>query len=219
MPTRTPKIKVETKEEAEEFAESFKSEGSIVSELPAHYKSGKSAASKGALATLIIVVLLAGGIYGYNKKYGNPLVKLGLSGQQAQEDTTTEDGPVSPELLTPPPAAPAESGEPTPEPPAVQPPAPTAPITVEIRNGTPTAGLAKKAGSILGNEEVYTVSKVGNAVKDTYAKTVVVTNSTTQLAQAQELAKMFSAEVATLPKGEAAPQADMLVILGADYKP
>jgi hypothetical protein len=95
--------------------------------------------------------------------------------------------------------------------------APVANITVEIRNGTGTAGLAKKyADQVIKNVPGATVPVTGNAANKNYAKTVIV--NTKGIAVPQLETDMGGVAVKELPVGEAVSTADIVIILGADKK-
>lgn len=90
-------------------------------------------------------------------------------------------------------------------------------ITVDVRNGTGTAGLAGATASTLKKNTLFTIGVLGDA-KGSYTATVVVDLTkagSTKTATVQELAKTLNAKVvAELPKGELASKADALVIVG-----
>lgn len=83
--------------------------------------------------------------------------------------------------------------------------------SVEVRNGTQTAGLAAKWKTKLNAGTLYFVDKVGNAGKDTYTQAYVV-NLTGKDVSALEKDLGVTA-VTTLPAGEAASSADVLIIV------
>lgn len=90
-------------------------------------------------------------------------------------------------------------------------------LTVEIRNGTQTAGLGQKIATTLGDS--YQVQTVGDAVKKDYQETVVVNLSANSGSSniLSALAKELKAEVTTsLPDGEKQSQANVVVFIGSD---
>ena len=94
------------------------------------------------------------------------------------------------------------------------------PIQVALYNGTKNLGITNtleqriKSSNIVG----INVALKETAKKTDYAKTQVVDLTGSSADQAQELAKLLNAEVVTLPTGELTPKADILVIVGEDFK-
>lgn len=89
-------------------------------------------------------------------------------------------------------------------------------ITVDVRNGTTTAGLAGATASTIKKNKLFTIGQVGDA-KGSFTSTVVVdfTKDAGKSAAVAELAKSLNATVVTqLPSGEATSTADALVIVG-----
>jgi hypothetical protein len=91
-------------------------------------------------------------------------------------------------------------------------------VTIAIYNSTGTTGLAK-----IVEQKLKTTYPAGSVVlrkdaKGEYEKTIVVDISGKQKAQAAALAKAISGTISSLPEGEVKPSADLLVILGTDYK-
>ncbi len=133
------------------------------------------------------------------------------------------------DIATPAPGAtpyPSPSDQPTPFPDATTglvsgstPPDATptpVPATIEIRNGTHTAGLAKKISDILTAKK-YTVSTVGNATNRAVTTTTVYALKGNQTDNAKAIAGILKAAADSgVPKGEAASTADILVIAGSD---
>ena len=112
--------------------------------------------------------------------------------------------------------APSPQSASTPLPSPSSSPASIAKFSIEIRNGTNTAGLARKTQDALQAKE-YDVSAIGNAKNRTTEKTTVYALSTSFTDQAKEVAEVLSAQTDSgLPEGEAATDAQILVILGAD---
>lgn len=96
-----------------------------------------------------------------------------------------------------------------------QQPTTTAPVTLEIRNGSGVTGLAAKVAQDLKSNPSASVVKTGNAANQNYKATVIVDLGAGQ-ARLQELAQSLKAQVVTaLPEGEAQSQAQALVILGS----
>lgn len=87
----------------------------------------------------------------------------------------------------------------------------TGKISVEVRNGTQTAGLAGKWKSTLNAGTLYFVDKVGNAAKDTYTQAYVVNLKGKDVAALEK--DLGVTAVTTLPEGEAVSSADVLIIV------
>lgn len=91
-------------------------------------------------------------------------------------------------------------------------------VRVVLLNGTTTVGLTKKAETaITGKESDITVTDRDNAQKQDYDKTVVVDLTSKNAAKAKAVASDVGGSVGKLPSGETKPDADILVILGADF--
>lgn len=106
--------------------------------------------------------------------------------------------------------------EPTPTPSASPEATPEIKPTVEIRNGTNVTGLAKKTEDTL-EKKGYEVLAIGNATNRSTPETTLYVINTKRLESAKVLAEDLEAKSDSgLPKGEAATQADILIILGAD---
>jgi hypothetical protein len=90
---------------------------------------------------------------------------------------------------------------------------------VVIYNGTKTVGLTKTAESDLkARSKDFMVVDRDDAKSKDYKKTVVVDLMGTNQQIASNLAKIYNAEVAVLPKEELKPKdAEFLVILGSEY--
>lgn len=88
---------------------------------------------------------------------------------------------------------------------------------VALYNGTNKKGITQAFEEFLTKtfSQTEVVAKETAARQD-YEKTLIIDVSGKQSALAQEMATNLSAEVQTLPEGEAAPDADILIILGAD---
>jgi hypothetical protein len=87
----------------------------------------------------------------------------------------------------------------------------TGKISVEVRNGTQTAGLAAKWKNTLNAGTVYFVDKVGNAGKDTYTQAYVVNLKGKDVSSLEK--DLGVTAVSTLPEGEPASNADVLIIV------
>lgn len=91
-------------------------------------------------------------------------------------------------------------------------------LKVAIYNGTSTPRLANSVEKSLTDKYSYmAVVKKDNAAKNDYPKTVVVDLSGSKADEAQIVAQHLGATVEQLPAGEAKPEADILVIIGADH--
>lgn len=91
-------------------------------------------------------------------------------------------------------------------------------VSLEIRNGTRTAGLARSASESL-KAKGYSVSSIGDAVGKDYAKTTIIkTSDKLSSSTISALQSLLEAEVMDLPSGEAAGKADILIIIGANYQ-
>jgi len=91
----------------------------------------------------------------------------------------------------------------------------TQPLRVALYNGTATTGLTKTVETDLKAKltNVEVVLKE-NAKKNDYTKTLVIDLSGNKKEETLQLAKVLDGEVATLPKDETKPDADILVIIG-----
>ncbi|MHB8830741.1 MAG: LytR C-terminal domain-containing protein [Patescibacteria group bacterium] len=91
--------------------------------------------------------------------------------------------------------------------------------TIEVRNGTTTAGKAKTMSSLL-KAQGLNVLTIGDAKIKTYPKTIIVKASSNAAAMPATLAALqqaTNAEIVDLPAGEVASKADFLVIVGKDF--
>lgn len=83
--------------------------------------------------------------------------------------------------------------------------------SVELRNGTENAGLARVQADAL-NKDVYNVVGIGDAANKAYTQTVIVNQAS---ADVSALANELGAQVVdALPEGEAGSSADVIIILG-----
>ncbi len=91
----------------------------------------------------------------------------------------------------------------------------TQPLRVALYNGTATTGLTKTVEADLKAKltNVEVVLKE-NANKNDYTKTLVIDLSGNKKEETLQLAKILGGEVASLPKNETKPDADILVIIG-----
>ena len=89
-------------------------------------------------------------------------------------------------------------------------------LTVEVRNGTQTSGLAQKVADGLKGE--FSIQRVGDAQKKDYTKTIIVDiGRSSDRGAINALAQALNAEIVnTLPDGENPTQALTLVIVGED---
>jgi hypothetical protein len=95
------------------------------------------------------------------------------------------------------------------------------PIKIALYNGTPATGMtATLEKELTGKLTNIAIATKENAKKNDYAKTVVVDLSGNKKELAKQLATLLNGEVVKLPAGETAPKnTDLLVIIGADYRP
>jgi len=87
----------------------------------------------------------------------------------------------------------------------------TAKVTVEVRNGTQTAGLASQWKSKLNAGSLYTVEKAGNASKDTYTQAYIVNLTGKDVSSLEK--DLGVTAVTALPAGETASSQDVLIIV------
>lgn len=110
----------------------------------------------------------------------------------------------------------AVSGTPTPSV-SPSPEAKEGPFTVFILNGTTTSGLAVTAEKVAEGIEDLTIER-GDAQKKDYEKNLVINVGGIPDGKVQELAKIFNADIVSLPDSETAPDgADVIVILGREF--
>lgn len=93
------------------------------------------------------------------------------------------------------------------------------PLTFTLYNGTSVVGLTKKFESEL-NVKIpgAVIVDRDNAHLNDYAHSIIVDVRGDKTAQTQEWAKSLGVAVSELPRGEATPSADFLIIIGADKK-
>jgi hypothetical protein len=118
-------------------------------------------------------------------------------------------GPITRTDTTPTPSAsasPSTSATPVPEPEKV---------TVDVRNGTTTAGLAGATATELKKNAWVTIGKVSDASGSFTATSIVDLSKGTKPGAVAALQKLLGGTVVTeLPKGEASSTADIVVIVG-----
>ena len=89
-------------------------------------------------------------------------------------------------------------------------------IKVAIYNGTTQSGLATKVeDSIKKAAGASIITSVSDAKTKDYATTTVIDVTGNNKQSTEDVAKFLGAEVSTLPAGETAPDADILIIVGA----
>lgn len=95
------------------------------------------------------------------------------------------------------------------------------PIKIVLYNGTTTVGMtASLEKELTGKVTNITIADKDNAKKTDYEKTLVIDLSGKKPELAKQLAVLLNGQVAKLPAGETAPKgADLLTIIGSDYKP
>jgi hypothetical protein len=96
----------------------------------------------------------------------------------------------------------------------------TTPYRIALRNGTDTTGLTKKVEDDLhAKVQNITFVEKDNAKEKTYKETYVYDVSGAKAELVKQLATLLNAKVGTsLPIGESKPDADFLIIIGADKK-
>jgi len=105
----------------------------------------------------------------------------------------------------------------TEEPVVEEPAVPAEPLSIEVRNGVNKAGLAGALRDELNLVETYNVSKVGDAANKNYTEYVIVdlASAANQASLIAELEAKFGVKaVKELPAGEAASEAQVLIIIG-----
>lgn len=101
----------------------------------------------------------------------------------------------------------------------VNPSTTTSTLSVEIRNGTGKTGYASTVADQIRGNASYSVTKVTDANKKDYAKTIIFSR-TNDDGKKQAISSLVAALngnlVTTLPSGEKSTDADALVILGGN---
>ena len=95
----------------------------------------------------------------------------------------------------------------------------TSTLSLEIRNGTGKTGYASTVADQIRGNAGYSVTKVTDANKKDYAKTIVfsrVTDDNKKQAISSLAAALNGDLVTTLPSGEKSTDADALIILGGN---
>lgn len=88
-------------------------------------------------------------------------------------------------------------------------------IKIAYYNGTSVAGLSRETLNKVANAYPdYETGVIGNASKKDYKETFVVDISGNRSREAGELAEFLGGKVSSLPAGETAPSADILIISG-----
>lgn len=103
----------------------------------------------------------------------------------------------------------------------VSPPEESQPVSITIYNGSTVAGAARATESQLADLTYdYTVVARANAARTTYGESIVVDVAGNLTTQAQQLAELLGATIASLPEGEESPEVGgLLVIIGGADKP
>jgi hypothetical protein len=96
---------------------------------------------------------------------------------------------------------------------------PTQPARVVLYNGSTTTGITTSVETEL-KAEVQNIEIIGkeNANKKTYTETIVVDLAGNRATVAKQIADSIGGTVGSLPEGETKPEADILVIVGSNYK-
>ncbi len=90
-------------------------------------------------------------------------------------------------------------------------------LSFVLRNGTQESGLTGKLETLLKAKFAdIKITKKENATKRDYVATLVVDVKGNKSTLAEGFAKIIGAQIAPLPQGEVAPDADFLVIAGKD---
>ncbi len=93
------------------------------------------------------------------------------------------------------------------------------PVTIEIRNGTLTPGLAGKLAEKLKAAGIETVLRPRDASKKDYAKTSISRVSDKSMDSViQAILGVVNAEIIDLPSWESGVKGDILIIIGDDYQ-
>jgi hypothetical protein len=93
------------------------------------------------------------------------------------------------------------------------------PLRIALYNGTKIPGQTGNMEKRIGDKKILgvSVSAKANAISSDYAKTVVFDVTGKKGEQAVALARLLGADVATM-SAEIRPNADLLVVIGADFK-
>lgn len=88
---------------------------------------------------------------------------------------------------------------------------------VVIRNGTWTTGAALDYQSVVVSKVPYAaVIGIDNATKRDYQTTILIDLTKTRTRQANDMAQKLGVSISPMPVGEATPEADFLIIIGAN---
>ncbi len=91
--------------------------------------------------------------------------------------------------------------------------------TIEVRNGTRTAGLARIMSEKV-KESGLIVIQLGDAKLKNYNSSIIVKKDDKDFPKTLELLRsLISAKIETLPAGEKPSTADILLIVGSDFTP
>lgn len=93
----------------------------------------------------------------------------------------------------------------------------SAPLSVEVRNGTSKTGYAATVADQIGANAGYSVIKASDASRKDYARIMVFNKAKdeSKKSRVDDIVKVFGAEVLqALPENEADTEADVLIILG-----
>lgn len=92
------------------------------------------------------------------------------------------------------------------------------PLTVVLYNGSSTVGITQDIEDLLTQaHENVSVLERENAKSD-YTQSLVIDLTGQRESDARILADLLKGKIAKLPDEEASPEADMLIIVGSDYK-
>ncbi len=91
-------------------------------------------------------------------------------------------------------------------------------FTVEVRNGAAITGGAAQLSELL-KADGFNVTKTGNADVSNYAETLVVYDGDAHKAQAEEIVSALGVGRTVVGLGYYTYEADVLVVLGKDWKP
>ena len=92
-------------------------------------------------------------------------------------------------------------------------------VTLELRNGSGVPGLARKAADKLKADGWNVVTVTDAKIKEVKSSEVLVSKSESLGTLPADLAKIVSGSVVTALDGEPVSTADILVIIGSEYKP
>ena len=88
-------------------------------------------------------------------------------------------------------------------------------LKIAYYNGTEIVDLSEQAEKLIKSTYPnYQTDALANATKKDYKETLVIDLSYTHSQEAEDIAKLLSGKVSSLPEGENRSDADILVILG-----